>query len=65
MLEVEGLAKSYGSLDVFDQVTFDVGRGERLLILGLGVADRQACCAHPREGERRSRRGSRATSTTT
>ena len=32
------LAKSYGSLDVFDDVTFDVGRGERLLILGLNGA---------------------------
>ncbi|MEY2450619.1 MAG: hypothetical protein QOD92_193 [Acidimicrobiaceae bacterium] len=38
VLEVEGLAKSYGALDVFDDVTFDVGRGERLLILGLNGA---------------------------
>jgi ATPase subunit of ABC transporter with duplicated ATPase domains len=38
VLEVEVLAKSYGSLDVFDGVTFDVGRGERLLILGLNGA---------------------------
>ncbi|MFL5384008.1 MAG: ABC-F family ATP-binding cassette domain-containing protein, partial [Longimicrobiaceae bacterium] len=29
VLEVEGLAKSYGALDVFDDVSFDVGRGER------------------------------------
>ena len=38
VLEVSGLAKSYGSLDVFDGVEFDVGRGERLLILGLNGA---------------------------
>jgi ATPase subunit of ABC transporter with duplicated ATPase domains len=38
VLEVEDLAKSYGSLDVFEHVTFDVGRGERLLILGLNGA---------------------------
>jgi ATPase subunit of ABC transporter with duplicated ATPase domains len=38
VLEVEDLAKSYGALDVFDGVTFDVGRGERLLILGLNGA---------------------------
>jgi ATPase subunit of ABC transporter with duplicated ATPase domains len=38
VLEVERLAKSYGALDVFDDVTFDVGRGERLLILGLNGA---------------------------
>ena len=38
VLEVDRLAKSYGALDVFDDVTFDVGRGERLLILGLNGA---------------------------
>jgi ATPase subunit of ABC transporter with duplicated ATPase domains len=38
VLEVEGLAKSYGALDVFDGVTFDVGRGERLVIVGLNGA---------------------------
>jgi ATPase subunit of ABC transporter with duplicated ATPase domains len=38
VLEVAGLAKSYGALDVFDDVSFDVGRGERLLILGLNGA---------------------------
>jgi len=38
VLEVADVAKSYGSLDVFDHVTFDVGRGERLLILGLNGA---------------------------
>ena len=38
VLEVSGLAKSYGNLDVFDGVEFDVGRGERLLILGLNGA---------------------------
>ena len=38
VLEVTELAKSYGALHVFDDVTFEVGRGERLLILGLNGA---------------------------
>jgi ATPase subunit of ABC transporter with duplicated ATPase domains len=38
VLEVRDLTKSYGTLEVFDDVTFDVGRGERLLILGLNGA---------------------------
>jgi ATPase subunit of ABC transporter with duplicated ATPase domains len=38
VLEVSDLAKSYGALEVFDHVNFDVGRGERLLILGLNGA---------------------------
>ena len=38
VLEVSNLAKSYGVLHVFDSVEFDVGRGERLLILGLNGA---------------------------
>jgi ATPase subunit of ABC transporter with duplicated ATPase domains len=38
VLEVEGLDKSYGDLRVFDGVEFDVGRGERLLIMGLNGA---------------------------
>jgi ATPase subunit of ABC transporter with duplicated ATPase domains len=38
VLEVDGLAKSYAHLDVFDDVSFDVGRGERLLVLGLNGA---------------------------
>jgi ATPase subunit of ABC transporter with duplicated ATPase domains len=37
-LTVDGLAKSYGDLHVFSDVTFDVGRGERLLIMGLNGA---------------------------
>ncbi len=38
VLEVEGLAKGYGGPPVFEDVTFDVGRGERLLVLGLNGA---------------------------
>jgi len=38
VLTVEGLAKSYADLHVFDSVTFDVGRGERLLVMGLNGA---------------------------
>jgi ATPase subunit of ABC transporter with duplicated ATPase domains len=37
-LEVEGLAKSYGANQVFDDVDFAVERGERLLVLGLNGA---------------------------
>jgi ATPase subunit of ABC transporter with duplicated ATPase domains len=38
VLEVEGLAKSFGTLQVFDGVTFGLGRGERILIMGLNGA---------------------------
>ncbi|MCU1452400.1 MAG: putative transporter ATP-binding protein [Acidimicrobiales bacterium] len=38
VLEVQDLAKSYVGLDVFEDVTFDVGRGDRLLIMGLNGA---------------------------
>ena len=37
-LEVSGLTKSYGGPTVFEDVNFDVGRGERLLVLGLNGA---------------------------
>ena len=38
VLEVEGLAKSYKGPPVFDDVSFAVGRGERLLVMGLNGA---------------------------
>ena len=38
VLAVEGLAKSYGGPHVFEDVSFDLGRDERLLILGLNGA---------------------------
>jgi ATPase subunit of ABC transporter with duplicated ATPase domains len=38
VLVVEGLSKSYGGPPVFDDVSFDVGRGERLLVMGLNGA---------------------------
>jgi ATPase subunit of ABC transporter with duplicated ATPase domains len=37
-LTVAGLTKSYGGPAVFEDVNFDVGRGERLLVLGLNGA---------------------------
>ena len=37
-LTVEGLAKSYGGPPVFEGISFIVGRGERLLVLGLNGA---------------------------
>jgi ATPase subunit of ABC transporter with duplicated ATPase domains len=38
VLEADGLAKSYGGPPVFDDVSFSVERGERLLIMGLNGA---------------------------
>ena len=38
VLTVEGLAKSYGGPPVFTDVSFSIGRGERMLILGLNGA---------------------------
>ncbi|MBK5221279.1 MAG: ABC-F family ATP-binding cassette domain-containing protein [Acidimicrobiia bacterium] len=38
VLEVDGLAKSYDDLTVFVDVTFDLGRGERILVMGLNGA---------------------------
>jgi ATPase subunit of ABC transporter with duplicated ATPase domains len=38
VLEVDGLSKAYGGPPVFDDVSFDVGRGERLLVMGLNGA---------------------------
>jgi ATPase subunit of ABC transporter with duplicated ATPase domains len=38
MLFASELAKSYGGPPVFDDISFDVGRGERLLIMGLNGA---------------------------
>jgi ATPase subunit of ABC transporter with duplicated ATPase domains len=38
VLTVDGLAKSYGGPPVFTDVSFSIGRGERLLILGLNGA---------------------------
>jgi ATPase subunit of ABC transporter with duplicated ATPase domains len=38
VLTATDLWKAYGSLDVFSDVSFDVGRGERLLIMGLNGA---------------------------
>ncbi|MEY3977314.1 MAG: hypothetical protein RLZZ284_170 [Actinomycetota bacterium] len=38
VLVANGLRKSYGGPDVFHDVSFDLGRGERLLVLGLNGA---------------------------
>ncbi|MGH2635412.1 MAG: ABC-F family ATP-binding cassette domain-containing protein [Actinomycetota bacterium] len=38
VLAAEGITKGYGGPPVFEEVTFDVGRGERLLVLGLNGA---------------------------
>ncbi|MGI9118889.1 MAG: ABC-F family ATP-binding cassette domain-containing protein [Acidimicrobiales bacterium] len=38
VLEVEGMAKGYGGPPVFSDVSFDLGRGERLMVMGLNGA---------------------------
>ena len=38
VLEVDGMSKAFGRNTVFEDVSFTVGRGERLLILGLNGA---------------------------
>ncbi|MGI8792458.1 MAG: ABC-F family ATP-binding cassette domain-containing protein [Acidimicrobiales bacterium] len=38
VLEAEGLAKAYGGPPIFEDVTFALERGERLLVLGLNGA---------------------------
>ena len=38
VLTTEGLAKSYGGPPVFEDVTFSVARGDRLLVMGLNGA---------------------------
>jgi ATPase subunit of ABC transporter with duplicated ATPase domains len=38
VLDVSGVAKSYGSRCIFDNVSFVLGRGERLLVMGLNGA---------------------------
>ena len=38
VVEAVGLTKSYGGPDIFADVSFDLGRGERLLVLGLNGA---------------------------
>jgi ATPase subunit of ABC transporter with duplicated ATPase domains len=38
VLEVEGLDKSYGTKEVLKDITFALGRGERLLVIGLNGA---------------------------
>jgi ATPase subunit of ABC transporter with duplicated ATPase domains len=38
VLEVTGMTKSYGGPPVFEDVDFDMGKGERLLIMGLNGA---------------------------
>ena len=38
VIEATGLSKGYGGPPVFEDVNFDLGRGERLLVLGLNGA---------------------------
>ena len=60
VIEAEGLAKAYGGPPVFEDVTFAVERGQRLLIMGLNGAGKTsllrilAGLADPTEGSWRS-----------
>jgi ATPase subunit of ABC transporter with duplicated ATPase domains len=38
VIRAKGVAKSYGSMQVFDDIGLDVGRGERLIIMGFNGA---------------------------
>ena len=38
VIQTRGLSKGYGGAPVFEDVSFDLGRGERLLVLGLNGA---------------------------
>jgi ATPase subunit of ABC transporter with duplicated ATPase domains len=38
VLDARDLAKGFGTMTVFEDVTFDVGRGERVLVMGLNGA---------------------------
>jgi ATPase subunit of ABC transporter with duplicated ATPase domains len=38
VIRASGLAKSFGGLQVFDKVGFDLGRGERIIIMGFNGA---------------------------
>lgn len=38
VIEAEGLCKGYAGVTVFEDIDFDLGRGERLLVLGLNGA---------------------------
>ena len=58
------LPRRYGGPPVFEDVAFDLGRGERLLVLGLNGAGKTQPAAHPRRRDRRRpRRRSRSATT--
>ena len=69
VLTATELWKSFGALDVFSDVSFDVGRGERLLVMGLNGAGKttllkvlaDAAQPRPRRGRARDPRVGRAT----
>ena len=60
VIEAEGLAKAYGGPPVFEEVTFAVERGQRLLVMGLNGAGKTsllrilAGLAEPTDGSWRS-----------
>jgi ATPase subunit of ABC transporter with duplicated ATPase domains len=56
VLDVEGLTQAYGDLTVFRDLSFNLGRGERLLVMGLNGAGKTSLLrilahqAKPRSG---------------
>ncbi len=70
VFEVQELAKSYDDNKVFDRLSFDAGRGDRLLVLGLNGAGKTwllrilAGRNATRRGLRHLRRPDRAPATT-
>ncbi len=38
MMELRGIKKSYGTLQVFDGVDFDIDRGDRIAFVGVNGA---------------------------
>ena len=70
MIDATGLSKGYGGPPVFEDVSFDLGRGERLLVLGLNGAGKTSLLrilAGETDGRRRHvpRSGTTSTSATT
>ena len=66
VIESHGLKKGYGGPPVFEDVSFDLGRGERLLVLGLNGAGKTSLLRIlAGETERRRRRRSRSATTST
>lgn len=45
MLEIKGLKKAFGSLEVLKGVDLKVNQGDVVAILGRAVREKRPCCA--------------------